>query len=98
MKASLNAVPNFSTVDGWWVEGLDEGVTGWSIGSLDSTENNEEFELEDLYNKLENVILPMYQNHKNEWAKLMKQAIVQNASYFNTHRMLAEYLEKGYLK
>src|ERR1019366_5838764 len=33
MKAALNGVPSFSVLDGWWVEGCVEGVTGWAIGS-----------------------------------------------------------------
>lgn len=32
MKASLNGVPNLSVLDGWWIEGHIEGLTGWSIG------------------------------------------------------------------
>ena len=33
MKAAVNGVLNLSMLDGWWVEGCIEGVTGWSIGS-----------------------------------------------------------------
>jgi starch phosphorylase len=32
MKAALNGVPSLSVLDGWWIEGHIEGVTGWSIG------------------------------------------------------------------
>lgn len=32
MKAAANGVPSLSILDGWWVEGCFEGVTGWSIG------------------------------------------------------------------
>ena len=94
MKAALNGVPNLSTIDGWWVEGLREGITGWAIGNED--DNNEETELMDMYSKLENTIIPAYQSNKREWARLMKSAIAYNASHFNTHRMLREYIDKGY--
>ncbi len=94
MKAALNGVPNLSTVDGWWVEGLKEGVTGWAIGNLE--QNDEESELNDMYSKLEHIILPMYYTKKHDWAKVMRSAIAYNASYFNTHRMLREYISKGY--
>ncbi len=32
MKAALNGVPSMSVLDGWWIEGCIEGVTGWAIG------------------------------------------------------------------
>ena len=94
MKAALNGVPNLSTLDGWWVEGIREGITGWAIGNEE--DNNEEAELNDMYSKLEEIIIPTYQNNKREWARLMKSAIAYNASHFNTHRMLSEYINKGY--
>ncbi len=94
MKASLNGVPNLSTVDGWWAEGLKEGVTGWAIGN--SYQNDEQTELNDMYSKLENIILPTFYTKKREWAHVMRSSIAYNASYFNTHRMLREYISKGY--
>lgn len=94
MKAALNGVPNLSTVDGWWAEGLNEGITGWAIGNKD--DNDEVAELNDMYSKLENIIIPTYLNNKREWGRLMKSAIAYNASHFNTHRMLREYIDKGY--
>jgi glycogen phosphorylase len=95
MKAALNGVPNFSTLDGWWLEGWIEGQNGWAIGSLES--NNEVQELEDLYVKLEKLILPIYHFDSKKWLKLRKNAISLNGSYFNTHRMINEYLLKAYL-
>ncbi|MEI6729207.1 MAG: alpha-glucan family phosphorylase [bacterium] len=97
MKAALNGVPNFSILDGWWAEGCIEGVTGWSIGEncLDDDEN---CELNDLYEKLEYTILPLFHSDKAGWAKIQKQAIALNAGYFHTHRMVKEYLVKGYLR
>ena len=35
MKAAVNGVPSLSVLDGWWIEGCIEGVTGWSIGPPD---------------------------------------------------------------
>ena len=98
MKATLNGVPNFSVVDGWWVEGIVENETGWSIGDESSHIGNEEYELNDLYGKLEHIILPTYYFDTAKWLEIMKQAIAMNASHFNTHRMVLEYLSKGYLK
>lgn len=96
MKAALNGVPNFSTVDGWWVEGLIEGVTGWAIGVEDPNKLTEEEELNDLYHKLEKTILPLYYNNRSDWVDVQKSAISLNASFFNTSRMLKEYLLRGY--
>ena len=98
MKATLNGVPNFSVVDGWWVEGIQENETGWAIGDENSHMGNEEYELNDLYGKLEHIILPTYHYDTKKWLEIQKQAIAINASYFNTQRMVTEYLTKGYLK
>jgi starch phosphorylase len=94
MKAALNGVPNFSTLDGWWLEGWIENQTGWAMGSLDSNDENKE--LEDLYIKLEQIILPTFHYDTKRWLNLRKNAISLNGSYFNTHRMLSEYLLKAY--
>jgi starch phosphorylase len=97
MKAALNGVPSFSVLDGWWVEGHQEGVTGWSIGSADaeSTDSHRE-EAELLYDKLEKVILPMFYGEGEEFLKVRRSAIAVNGSYFNTHRMIRQYDEQAY--
>ena len=100
MKCVHNGVMNFSVLDGWWIEGCLEGKTGWAIGP-EPTENglvqyNEEEDAIDLYNKLEQKIIPTYYNNRSEWIKMMKLAIAINASYFNTHRVVHEYCEKAY--
>lgn len=101
MKACINGVPQFSTIDGWWVEGHVENVTGWSIGS-DSykksyDENNQESDMNSLYEKLENVILPRYYNDKEKWMRIMRNCIAFNASFFNTYRMVLQYVTNAYL-
>jgi starch phosphorylase len=58
MKAALNGVPSLSVLDGWWIEGHIEGVTGWSIGE----EGRGDDRLRDaasLYDKLERLVIPM---------------------------------------
>jgi starch phosphorylase len=100
MKAVHNGVPNFSVLDGWWVEGCVDGVTGWAIGpeakEANLIENNNSEDAESLYQKLENQVIPTYYHNRPVWIQIMKQAIAQNASYFNTQRMLKEYLERAY--
>lgn len=104
MKATHNGVPNFSVLDGWWIEGWIEGVTGWSIGPAPTEtnleENDDTADYEDLYHKLENIVLPTYyadDNHAS-WLKIMKGAIGKNACYFNTHRMMRQYVTEAYIQ
>ena len=103
MKAALNGVPSLSILDGWWVEGHIEGVTGWSIGEPrrgsgngSATENQDE--AESLYSKLEGVILPIYYNERHKFLEVMQHAIAINGSFFNTQRMVQQYITDAYLR
>ncbi len=85
MKAAFNGVPNLSVLDGWWVEGCIEGVTGWAIGRrCRKAPRQSRGNAEDLYHKLEYVVLPLYYNDRGRWIWMMKQPISKIASYFNT--------------
>ncbi|RZN37383.1 MAG: alpha-glucan family phosphorylase, partial [Methanophagales archaeon ANME-1-THS] len=100
MKASLNGVPSLSILDGWWVEGCIEGVTGWAIEARSTTScpdlSDDSSEAANLYAKLERVILPMFYTNRNAWAEIMRYAIAFNASFFNSHRMVQQYLLNAY--
>ena len=102
MKAALNGVPNFSVLDGWWIEGHIEGVTGWSIGppptETTTDVNHSDEDVQDLYKKLEETIIPLYYEDHESWTKVMKNAIGKNAYYFNTHRMMRRYVTDAYLR
>lgn len=102
MKAAVNGVPSFSILDGWWGEGCIEGVTGWAIGGdKDASMENGDSRAEDahaLYNKLEMIILPMFCNEPDRYAEVMRHSIALNASFFNTERMLSQYITKAYFK
>jgi starch phosphorylase len=101
MKAAHNGVINFSVLDGWWIEGWIEGVTGWAIGPRQkenvSVEECRRRELYDLYNKLENIIVPMFYSKRDEWIKMMKGSIGKIAYYFNSHRVVQRYVTEAYL-
>jgi starch phosphorylase len=101
MKAAHNGVINFSVLDGWWIEGWIEGVTGWAIGPHPnenvSVEEGRRRELDDLYNKLENIIVPMFYNGRDEWIQIMKGAIGKIPYYFNSHRVVQRYVTEAYL-
>jgi starch phosphorylase len=94
MKAAFNGVPSFSVLDGWWLEGHIEGVTGWAIG--DGRAGNDRDDVYDLYEKLEHTILPLYFQDRARWTGVMKGAISKTASLFSTHRMLRRYTTDAY--
>ena len=96
MKAALNGVPSLSVLDGWWVEGHVEGVTGWSIGDDDELPADPTEDIAELYYKLERVILPMFYGMPRRFAEVMRGAIAINASFFNTQRMVSQYLHNAY--
>jgi glycogen phosphorylase len=95
MKAALNGVPSFSVVDGWWAEGHIEGVTGWSIGSSEPAEDPS-VEIEALYDKLQREIVPMFYGRPNRYTEIMRYAIALNGSFFNTQRMVLQYVANAY--
>jgi len=98
MKAALNGVPSLSILDGWWIEGYVEGVTGWSIGDGWQPESSPEKEIASLYDKLENVIIPAFYKKPDDFASIMRSAIALNGSYYNAQRMLMQYLQNAYLR
>jgi starch phosphorylase len=95
MKAAHNGVPSLSTLDGWWIEGLIEGITGWSFGAKNPATAGED--AEDLYRKLRDVIVPTFYTNRERWIDVMRHAIALNASFFNTHRMVQQYAANAYL-
>jgi starch phosphorylase len=101
MKAAHNGVINFSVLDGWWIEGWVEGVTGWAIGPHPdeqfSTDEAKIRELDDLYNKLEYIIIPTFYQKRDDWIRMMKNSIGKIAYYFNSHRMMRRYVTEAYL-
>jgi starch phosphorylase len=103
MKAAHNGVLNFSVLDGWWIEGHIEGFTGWAIGAMptETTQpgTSDAEDAADLYDKLQNLIVPAYYNpDKSHWSRMMKNAISKNAYYFNSHRMMRRYVTEAYIR
>jgi len=93
MKAAINGVPSLSVLDGWWIEGHLEGVTGWAIGERADRSRD----AESLYEKLEQEVLPLYYRYRQGYMNVMRQTIALNGSFFNTQRMVQEYVLKAYL-
>jgi starch phosphorylase len=99
MKAALNGVPSLSVLDGWWIEGCIEGVTGWSIGEDGRTAEEPGERSKDslsLYDKLERVILPLFYQNRDRFIDVMLHSIALNGSFFNAHRMIQQYVLKAY--
>jgi starch phosphorylase len=98
MKAALNGVPTLSVLDGWWIEGCIEGVTGWAIGNDDRSREGDRSasDASSMYDKLEHTILPLFRQRRDGFTDVMRHAIALNGSFFNSHRMLEEYALKAY--
>jgi starch phosphorylase len=97
MKAALNGVPSFSILDGWWLEGHVEGVTGWAIGDRHDGGIDYSEEVNSLYDKLEQVILPLYYSKPEAYTEVRRSTIALNGSFFHTQRMVLQYLRNAYL-
>jgi starch phosphorylase len=102
MKAALNGVPSLSILDGWWIEGWIEGETGWAIGEhcgLDANDpDRSACDAASLYEKLERVILPLFYHNRDGFTDVMRHCVSLNGSFFNTQRMLQQYVVKAYME
>lgn len=100
MKAAINGVPSLSVLDGWWIEGHVEDVTGWSIGECEAGKETapdlDAAHVAELYSKLEQKILPAFYEKRDRFLNIMRHAIALNGGFFNTQRMVSQYLHKAY--
>ena len=100
MKAALNGVPSLSILDGWWIEGHLEGITGWAIGrdegKTEAGGGDGSLHAKALYRKLDRIILPLFYKNRPAYTTVMCYAIALNAPFFNTRRMIGEYMRKAY--
>jgi starch phosphorylase len=101
MKAAMNGVPSLSVLDGWWIEGHLEGVTGWSIGDrvvacLEPQSGMDACHAAELYRKLEEKVLPCFYREHEGFSEIMRHAIALNGAFFNTQRMVSQYLHDAY--
>ena len=67
-------------------------MTGWAIDDHETIPE----EAASLYDKLENAIAPLYKD-QTAWARMQQHCIAMNGTFFNTHRMLAQYIGNAYL-
>jgi len=100
MKAAHNGIPQFSTLDGWWLEGCIENITGWAIGpeKMKEEASDDDIDRYDLYDKLENTIMHKFYRDRDNWIRTMRSCIAINASFFNTNRMIQQYVLNAYFR
>lgn len=101
MKAAINGVPSLSVLDGWWIEGHVEEVTGWSIGDtvdacLASASGMDACHAAALYDKLATKVAPCFYDDRSRFVGIMRHAIALNGGFFNTHRMMTQYVHNAY--
>lgn len=101
MSANMNGALHLSIFDGWTVEGTFNGINGYTVEypGLDDEMPWEERHWKDhecVMNIIENEIIPTYYDNKEEWARLMRQAIRTSEAYFNSDRMVIEYFNRLY--
>jgi starch phosphorylase len=101
MKAALNAIPQVSTLDGWWAEGFD-GLNGWALPITTGYPDPDAADADNLYSLLEREVVPLYYE-KNRggtskgWVLRMKHALHVAGARFTAARMIREYTQKCYL-
>jgi starch phosphorylase len=100
MTASMNASVNLSTDDGWIPEFAKNGVNSFVVPKADyanmSVYDVDHYDMNKLYDILENEILPMYYDRPNEWRQVVKNAMDDVKVQFNSDRMADEYYKLIY--
>ena len=108
IKAAMNGVLNFSTLDGWWPEVYKDGKNGWQLGDgkdeddFNGNQNEkigkqDQNDLESLYKTLLDEIIPTYYNNREKWKNMMQQSIISTLEDYSAYRMLMDYYEKMYM-
>ena len=100
MKAAMNGVLNFSTLDGWWPEACNHGINGWQFGDGFESEDEavlDEHDLKGLYKVLQEEVIPTYYEDREKWLEMMNASIQDCREEFAVKRMLEEYYEKLYM-
>ena len=100
MSAAMNGSVNLSTDDGWIPEFTKHGVNSFAVPKADynnmSVYDQDNYDLNTLYEILENEILPMYYDRPDEWRKVQHNAMDDVKHAFNSDRMADEYYKQVY--
>lgn len=100
MTASMNGSVNFSTYDGWICEFADHGKNCFIVPSPNyaamNIQEQDEYDMNKLYEILEKEILPTYYEDKDKWRKIVQKGMTDVVGYFESNRMAKEYYELMY--
>jgi glycogen phosphorylase len=95
MTAAMNGAVNVSTNDGWICEFINHGNNGFVVPPVDyanmHVQEQDEYDLNKLYEILENQILPMYYNNFEVWRQIVKNGMRDVRFQFDSNRMADEY-------
>lgn len=100
MSAAMNGAVNLSTNDGWIPEFAKHGVNSFIIPEADPNspfEQQDREDLNNLYDILENHIIPLYYDEPKKWLQIVKQSMTDIAPYFDSKRMATSYYEQLYV-
>ena len=93
MKSALNGIPNLSILDGWWDEGCNDKVNGWSIGSSENVDDDRD--VSSLYETLKLDVIPTFYDDRERWISIMRNSIKTGVD-FTSQRMLKDYQKLYY--
>jgi starch phosphorylase len=100
MTAAMNGGVNFSTNDGWVVEFVNHGVNGYVVPPVDyenmNVQDQDQYDLDQIYDILENEILPTYYDNPQGWRDIVKNGMKDVRFAFNSNRMADQYYELMY--
>ena len=100
MTAAMNGAVNFSTDDGWIPEFVNHGNNGFVVPKADyanmRVQEQDEYDLNKLYEILENEILPLYYDNYETWRQVVKNGMRDVRFQFESNRMANEYYELLY--
>lgn len=100
MTAAMNGSVNLSTDDGWIPEFAKHGVNSFVVPKADymnmSIYEQDNYDLNTLYDILENEILPIYYDKPDQWRKIQHHSMKDVKDYFNSDRMADEYYSSLY--
>jgi starch phosphorylase len=100
MTAAMNGAVNFSTDDGWIPEFINHGNNGFVVPKADyanmNVQEQDDYDLNKVYEILLKEILPLYYNHRNTWRQVAKNGMRDVRYQFDAGRMAHEYYELLY--
>jgi len=97
MTAAMNGSVNVSTDDGWIPEFKKDEENCFVLPALDHllpTYDQDKMDTDNLYNILENKVLPAYYDAPKTWQKIVFKAMDDVIPAFTTQRMADDYYKK----